>query len=217
VNRARRHAAALVLCAGALLAAACIKPNTFDGAAAPGHGELDRLQAVINARPNLEVVQGQLAELDRQIRAVIAGEDPQIVLEAPTATPTQGCSDPYGHNIGRTSGIEEIYVRPAPTPQQWQRITATLNPVFKANGFRLNWPAGATPPPGSDPQIRDDGARITLINTPGGNDVLNYAYTTGCLLPAAWRTAPPPPDQRPAADPDVHYPYLYGAPGGRTA
>jgi hypothetical protein len=216
VNRAHRRVAALILCAGGLLTAGCIKPTTFDPAAAPAHDELDRLQTVINDRPNLEVVQGQLAELDRRIRAVIAAEDPQIILEAPTAKADHGCVDPYGHNIGQTDGIEDVYVRPAPTPAQWQRITAALDPIFKASGFRLNWPGGSTPPPGSDPQIRDDGAQITLINTPGGNDVLRYSYTTGCLLPATWRTAPPP-DQRPPADPGVHYPYLYGAPGGRTA
>jgi hypothetical protein len=199
-----------------LLAAACVKPTTFDQAAAPDHGELDRLQTTINDRPNLEAVEKQLTALDGQIRAAIAANAPQTILEPSTAKTDPGCADPYDHNVGQTRGIEDIYARPAPTPEQWKRITATLDPIFGANGFHLNWPPGTTPPEGSDPQLRDDGAQITLINKPGGNDVLRYSYTTGCLLPAAWRTAPPPPDQRPASDPNVHYPYLFGSPGGRT-
>ncbi|MDT5109610.1 MAG: hypothetical protein QOE20_1500 [Mycobacterium sp.] len=216
MSRAGRVVAALVVCTGSL-AVACVKPTTFDPAAAPDHRELDRLQTIINDRPNLEVVQQQLTALDGQIRTVIATDAPQTVLEPSTAKADLGCSDPFDHNIGQTRGIEDIYARPAPTPEQWQRITATLNPIFQANGFHLNWAAGKTPPAGSDPQLRDDGAQITLINTPGGNDVFRYSYTTGCLLPASWRTAAPPADQRPPSDPDVHYPYLYGSPGGRTA
>jgi hypothetical protein len=208
-----RIAAALAV---GLLAAACVKPTTFDGAAAPDHGELDRLQTTINGRPNLEVVEQRLTDLDGRIRAAIAANAPQTILQPSTAKADLRCTDPYDHNIGQSSGVEDIYARPAPTAEQWRRITATLDPVFGANGFHLNWPAGTTPPDGSDPQLHDDGAQITLINKPGGNDVLRYSYATGCLLPAAWRTAPPPPDQRPVSDPNVHYPYLFGSPGGRT-
>lgn len=213
--RARRTSAALTV-GLAVLVAGCVKPTTFDPAAAPDHGELDRLQTTINQRPDLEVVARQLGELDGRIRAAIAANAPQTVLAPSAAKTNVRCADPYDHNIGQIRGIEDVFARPAPTAAQFKRIVAALDPVFKANGFRLNWPAGATPPEGSDPQLRDDGAQITLINTPDGNDVLRYSYTTGCLLPAAWRTAPPP-DQRPASDPNLHYPYLFGPPGGRTA
>ncbi|MFV3441799.1 hypothetical protein ACNJD8_18700, partial [Mycobacterium tuberculosis] len=96
---------------------------------------------------------------------------------------------------------------------------AVQAPVFKAAGFRPNNSVPGDPPqPLGAPnysQIRDDGVTINLVN--GDNrGPLGYSYNTGCHLPAAWRTAPPPLNMRPANDPDVHYPYLYGSPGGRT-
>ncbi|EUA01535.1 hypothetical protein I547_3302 [Mycobacterium kansasii 824] len=94
-----------------------------------------------------------------------------------------------------------------------------LAPVFKAAGFRPNnaAPGDAPLPLGSanDSQIRDDGVLIRLVNG-DEHSPLSYSYDTGCHLPAAWRTAPPPLNMRPPNDPDVHYPYLYGSPGGRT-
>lgn len=106
-----------------------------------------------------------------------------------------------------------------PLPQQWLQIVTELAPVFKAAGFRPNNSVPGDPPqPLGAPnysQIRDDGVTINLVN--GDNrGPLGYSYNTGCHLPAAWRTAPPPLNMRPANDPDVHYPYLYGSPGGRT-
>ncbi|WP_236729635.1 LppA family lipoprotein, partial [Mycobacterium tuberculosis] len=99
------------------------------------------------------------------------------------------------------------------------QIVTELAPVFKAAGFRPNNSVPGDPPqPLGAPnysQIRDDGVTINLVN--GDNrGPLGYSYNTGCHLPAAWRTAPPPLNMRPANDPDVHYPYLYGSPGGRT-
>lgn len=90
--------------------------------------------------------------------------------------------------------------------------------MFSAAGFHSNDDAIPGQPPrplsaDNDSQIRDDGALINLVNH---GSLIAYDYDTGCHLPAAWRTAPPPPDMRPPNDPNVHYPYLYGSPGGRT-
>jgi hypothetical protein len=60
----------------------------------------------------------------------------------------------------------------------------------------------------------DDGSIIEMIDNPGS--VLGYEYSTGCRLPAAWRTDRPPAELRPVDDTDAHYPYLYRSPGGRT-
>jgi Lipoprotein confined to pathogenic Mycobacterium len=193
---------------------ACVKPSTFNPAAAPDNAELDRLQKTINDRPDLEVAQQQLAVLDAQIRAVIAKYSPQTVIGPSTPKPDRGCVDPFTHNIGDTYAIEKIYARPAPTDHQWKQITDAITPIFAAAKFRPNSPPNTAPVPGTFSQIRDDGATVELINSPG--TVLVYAYSTGCRLPAAWRAIPPPPDQRPPADPGVHYPYLFGSPGGRS-
>ena len=107
-----------------------------------------------------------------------------------------------------------LAARPAPNPQQWQYIKTALAPIFTAAGFHPNYPVGQTPPPGNESQIRDDGALTNLTNPPDLG-VLSYSYTTGCHLPAAWRTGPPPPSLR-GNDPNAHYPYLYGSPGGRA-
>ncbi len=215
-SRRRRLVLAVAVTLVALLGG-CVKPTTFNPYAAPDHDELDRLQRIINDRPDLEVVKDQMATLDGTIRATIAKHSPQTELGPEQAKMGHGCTDPFGHNIGDAYTIENIYARPAPTPEQWQQISADLDPALKAAGFRLNIPTTVTSPLGSNPQIRDDGATIDLINRPGGNNVLNYAYSTGCHLPASWRTAPPPSELRPPDDPGVHYPYLYGSPGGRTA
>jgi len=44
--------------------AGCVKPTTLDPNANPGRGELDRLQKIVNDRPDLETVKQQLADLD---------------------------------------------------------------------------------------------------------------------------------------------------------
>jgi hypothetical protein len=193
----------------------CVKPSTFNPAAAPDNSELDRLQKIVNDRPDLEVAQRQLVDLDGQIRTAIAKYSPQTVVGPSTRKPDRGCVDPFTHNIGDTYAIDKIYARPAPTDQQWKQIADALTPVFSAANFRPNVPPNTAQPAGTFSQIRDDGATVELINSPGA--VLAYSYSTGCRLPAAWRTAPPPADQRPANDSGVHYPYLYGSPGGRTA
>ncbi|BBX72245.1 hypothetical protein H7H78_17380 [Mycobacterium shinjukuense] len=203
-----------------LLLAGCIKPNTFDPYANPGRGELDRLQKIVNERPDLETVEQQLANLDATIRAAIAKYSPQTRFSSlATGHPAGGCNDPFIRTIGRQVSSDVFFGRPAPTPEQWLQIVTELAPVFKAAGFRPNNSAPGDPPqPLGAPnfsQIRDDGTLIRLVN--GDNrSPLGYSYDTGCHLPAAWRTAPPPLNMRPPNDPDVHYPYLYESPGGRT-
>ncbi|GJP28813.1 hypothetical protein NJB18091_15600 [Mycobacterium marinum] len=129
-------------------------------------------------------------------------------------TASTNCVDPFAHNIGQMFGFEKIYARPAPSSGDWTEITAELGPVMQAAGFHANVPKDVAPAPGNFSQIRDDGTTVDLINNAG--NVLVYSYTTGCRLPAAWRSAPPPPENRPLNDPNVHFPYLYGGPGGRT-
>jgi hypothetical protein len=192
----------------------CVKPTTFNPYAAPDTSELDRLQRQINDRPDLEVVQRQLADLDARIRATIAKSSPSTQMPPSTPLASSVCADPFSHNIGQSQGIDQVAANPAPTSGSWTEISDDLRPVLTAAGFRANTPPGVTPPPGTFSFIRDDGATIELKYSPG---VLLYKYSTGCHVPAAWRTSPPPPDQRPLNDPDVHYPYLYGSPGGRKA
>jgi hypothetical protein len=215
MTRHRRIATLLIAVMVGVALPSCIKPSTFNPAAAPDNAELDRLQKTINDRPDLEVAQRQLTDLDAQSRAVIAKYAPQTVIPPSTPKSDHGCVDPFTHNIGDTYTIEKIYARPAPSDQQWQQITEALRPILDSAKFRPNVPPNTAQTPGTLSVIRDDGATIDLINSPGA--VLAYSYSTGCRLPAVWRTAPPPPDQRPTNDSGVHYPYLYGSPGGRTA
>jgi hypothetical protein len=201
----------------ATMSAGCAKPTTLDPHANPGRGELDRLQKIVNDRSDLETIQHQLADLDATVRAAIAKYSPATTFSStPMSDATNGCNDPFNRSIGRQVGSDRFEGRPAPSPQQWLQITTELAPVFSAAGFRPNdTVAGQPPRPLSaedDSQIRDDGALIHL----GTNPLVLYDYNTGCHLPAAWRTAPPPLDMRPSNDPDIHYPYLYGPPGGRN-
>ncbi|VBA54278.1 LppA family lipoprotein [Mycobacterium pseudokansasii] len=217
MNRARRPLTAGLLSI-TLLLTSCLKPNTLDPYANPGRDELDRLQTIVNQRPDLETVQQQLANLDATIRAAIAEYAPQTKFSStPVSHPTNGCNDPFVRTIGRQEESDHFFGEPAPTPEQWLQIVTELAPVFKAAGFRPNNSAPGDPPlplgSANDSQIRDDGTLINLVNH---GHLLAYSYNTGCHLPAAWRTAPPPPNMRPPNDPDVHYPYLYGSPGGRT-
>jgi hypothetical protein len=204
---------ALIVALSAVLPS-CVKPTTFNPYAAPDTSELDRLQRQINDRPDLEVVQRQLADLDAQIRATIAKSSPSTRLPPSAPLASSVCGDPFSHNIGQSQGIDQVAANPAPTSGSWTAISEDLRPVLTAAGFRANTPPGVTPAPGTFSFIRDDGATIELKYSPG---VLLYKYATGCHLPATWRTSAPPPDQRPLNDADVHYPYLYGPPGGRKA
>src|SRR5215467_2962931 len=95
-----RHSAALVGLAAML--AGCIKPTTFNPYANPGRGELDRLQKIVNARPDLENTQQQLADLDATIRAVIAKYSPPTQFSGtPIIQSINGCYDPFNRTIGR--------------------------------------------------------------------------------------------------------------------
>jgi hypothetical protein len=211
-----------VFLGAAVLLAGC-KPNTLDPYANPGRKELDRRQKIVNDRPDLETVVQQLANLNDAIDAAIAKYSPQTQFSSNKVDQsTNGCDDDFNRSIGRQEKSDDYFGEPAPTPGQWRQIVTELAPVFSAAGFRPNNAAPGQPPlPLGDPndsQIRDDGALIDLVNLvdASGKGPVHYSYNTGCHLPAAWRTAPPPPNMRPGNDPDVHYPYLYGPPGGRT-
>lgn len=201
-----------------LLLAGCIKPTTLDPHANPGRDELDRLQKIVNGRPDLETVEQQLTNVDAKIRATIAKYSPQTQFSSTAIIhPTNGCKDPFNRTIGKQEESDHFFGEPAPNNEQWLRVVTELAPVFSAAGFRPNNSAPGVPPPTpgapNDSQIRDDGALINLVNH---GKLVDYNYDTGCHLPAAWRTAPPPPDMRPPNDPNVYYPYLYGSPGGRS-
>lgn len=211
---------AVVLLGVTLPLAGCMKPTTLDPYANPGRKELDRLQKIVNERPDLETAEQQLANLNSAIEAAIAKYSPQTQFSSTKVSQsTNGCYDPFNRSIGRQEKSDDYFGAPAPTAGQWLQIVTELAPVFSAAGFRPNNSAPGIPPPplgdANDSQIRDDGALINLVNGKA-NGPMNYSYDTGCHLPAAWRAAPPPPNMRPGNDPDIHYPYLYGSPGGRT-
>lgn len=52
----------------------------MDPFADAGHDELDRQQRTVNARPDLETVEKQLAELDATVRATVTKYSPQTVF-----------------------------------------------------------------------------------------------------------------------------------------
>ncbi|OBJ49637.1 LppA family lipoprotein [Mycobacterium sp. 1423905.2] len=175
----------------------------------PGRAELDRMQKIINGRPDLEAVQHQLVDLDVAIRAAIAKYAPQVRFSSTrTSQQSNGCPDPFTRNIGRQERSDHFFGEPGPSAQQWAAVVAELAPTFAAAGFQRA-DSGA----GNDSQLRYDGALINLVNH---GHLIDYNYDTGCHLPAAWRSAPPPAQLRPANDPGVHYPYLYEPPGGRS-
>ena len=212
----RKVTVALVM---ATLSTACVKPTTLNPYANPGRNELDRLQKIVNERRDLDTVEQQLADLDAKIRATIAKYSPQTKFSStPITHPTNGCKDPFVRTIGRQEESDHFFGEPAPSSDQWLQITTDLAPIFSAAGFhQSDLTPGRPPRPPSadnDSQNRDDGASVELVNH---GTLIAYSYDTGCRLPAAWRTAPPPPDMRPPNDPNVHYPYSYGPPGGRTA
>lgn len=197
-----------------------IKPTTFNPYADPVHKELDQLQKIVNERPDLETVQQQLANLDETIRATIAIFTADNSSRAPwwATGRTAATSRPLASSVAKSIATCSPVVQ-RPLLSSGVQIVNELAPLFSAAGFRPNNSAPGKPPlpvgAPNDSQIRDDGALINLVNGKDGSP-LDYSYDTGCHLPAAWRTAPPPPQMRPGNDPDLHYPYLYGSPGGRT-
>jgi hypothetical protein len=218
-SRRPGYRTAVVAVVIATSSAGCYKPTTLDPNANPGRNELDRLQKIVNDRPDLEVVKQQLADLDTHIRAAVAKYSPETKFSGtPISHPTNGCNNPFVRTIGRQEQSDQFAGQPGAFSEHWLQITTELAPVFSAAGFHANDDAVPGQPArplsaDNDSQIRDDGALINLVNH---GSLVAYDYDTGCHLPAAWRTAPPPPDMRPPNDPNVHYPYLYGSPGGRT-
>lgn len=211
---------AVALLAGTLAVTGCVKRTTIDPNANPGRSELDRLQTIVNARPDLEVVERQLSDLDAAIREAVAKHSPQSRFSVMAASHLRnGCQDPFTRSIGRQVNSDMFFADPPPSAAQWLQIAGQLAAVFRAAGFMPNNSAPGSPPlpvgSANDSQSREDGATVKLVNGVDGSP-LDYSYDTGCHLPAGWRTAPPPLDARPSNDPNVHYPYLYGAPGGRT-
>lgn len=214
-----RLAAALL--AITLVVTGCVKRTTINPDANPGRSELDRLQVMVNARPDLEAVEQQLGNLDAAIRSTIAKHSPQSQFSTMSAGHLRnGCRDPFTRNIGRQANSDMFFAEPPPSAAQWLQIVTELAPVFTTAGFTPDNSAPGSPslPVGAanDSQSRGDGAKIKLVNGEAGSP-LDYSFDTGCHLPASWRTAPPPPDLRPSNDPNVHYPYLYRSPGGRSA
>ena len=195
----------------ALILSGCVKPDTFDPYANPGRSESDRLQRIVNGRPDLETVERQLADLDALIRTAIAKHSPRSVFSTVPATHlANGCQQPFTRSIGRQINSDMIFVQPAPSLAQWSQIVAELAPLFATAGLSTDNSGSA-----NFSQRRDDGVTIKLVNGQDGSP-LDYSYDTGCHLPAGWRTAAPPPGWRPANDPNVHYPFLFEPPGGRS-
>ena len=217
MNRALQY---LMLFSVLLALDGCFKPTTFNPNANPGRHELDRRQETVNARPDLEIVQEQLAYLDTAIRAAIAKYSPHTAWSSIADSPaTNGCNEPFGRTVGRQLNSDLFFAEPAPSSPAWLQIATELAPLFSATGFHSNTSAPGDPPlplgASNDSQIRADGALIDLVNG-SPQSPLHYQNDTGCHLPSAWRTAPPPPRLLPFDDPDVHYPYLYKSPGGRS-
>ncbi|AKN16266.1 hypothetical protein MHAE_06162 [Mycobacterium haemophilum DSM 44634] len=215
----KRGVVVAVLSAMAAVLTGCVDPATYNPNPIPGHGELDRLQKIVNQRPDLETVVQQLASIDVTIRATITKYSSATQFSTVQVShQINGCSGPFIAAIGRQQDTDLFFGSPAPTSAQWLQIVTELAPVFAAANFRPNNSAPGSPPlplgAPNNSQISDDGALINLVN--GDSDSpLDYSTDTGCHLPAAWRTAPPPPSMRPGNDPNVHYPYLYESPGGR--
>ena len=181
----------VVLMGMATASAGCIKPRTFSPYANPGRDELDRLQKIVNQRPDLETVEHQLADLDAVIRASVAKHSPaEKFSSTPVLQSTNGCNNPFERSIGRQVGSDSFAIEPAPSRDQWTQIATELAPIFSAAGFHQNdlTPGEPPRPPSADDdsQIRDDMALINFVN--GGNLVM-YSYNTGCHLPAACPTA----------------------------
>ncbi|MBY0442916.1 MAG: LppA family lipoprotein [Mycobacteriaceae bacterium] len=217
MNRAPRY---LALLSAMLMLNGCIKPTTFNPYANPGRPELDRLQEIVNARPDLELVKQQLAQLDIAIRATITKYSPQTTWSSIVISHSpNGCMNPFGRTIGSQVNSDLFFAEPAPDSASWLQIVTELAPVFSAAGFHPNNSAPGDPPlplgAANDSQIRTDGTLIDFVNGNARSPV-DYHHDTGCHLPSAWRTAPPPLSMRPPNDPNVRYPYLYKSPGGRS-
>lgn len=196
------------------LVSGCVKDTTFNPYAKPDQGDLDQLQKTVNDRADLETATQQLTALDSQIGSVIARISTQTLIGPSIPKPDRGCIDPFGHTIGDDDRVQQIAARPAPTTAQFHQVVDTLIPILTNTGFSAVTQANSPSDSSTLAWVDGDGARIKLINSAG--NVLLYDYSTGCRLPAAWRTSSPPADRRPIDDPDVRYPYLYESPGGRT-
>lgn len=171
----RRITAGLVILGLSAALTGCVKPNTFNPYAAPEKNELNRLQTIIDDRPDLATATRQLMDLDRQIRSAYSRYAPQSVLPPSTPSPDRGCSDPFGHNTGDTYTIDRVVAKPAPTEEQWQQIKAELQPILAAAGFTPNYPPGASQPSDILNVRSGDGGMIEIS---GGG--LIYHATTGC-------------------------------------
>ncbi|MGD1112349.1 MAG: LppA family lipoprotein, partial [Mycobacterium sp.] len=149
--------------------AGCVKPTTLDPNANPGRGELDRLQKIVNDRPDLETVKQQLADLDTRIRAAVAKYSPETKFSStPISHPTNGCNNPFVRTIGRQEQSDQFAGQPGAFSEHWLQITTELATVFSAAGFHSNGDAIPGQPPrplsaDNDSQIRDDGALINLV------------------------------------------------------
>lgn len=205
----------------ALGSVGCINARDVDPAAKPDETELNRLQETVNARPEMEVVQGQLRDLQAQVQQAITRIVPGAVLpESPSADPGQpppgrleACVEPFNHTVGRRyrSG-EFVSTGGGFTLQQWQQLVDAMTPIFDAAGF--SYDSARYGPPGPDhrnnSQARDDGVRIEFLGSVHDDGPVLFGYEISCNLPAAWRTGPLPADQFATIAPGAHYPYLYG-------
>jgi hypothetical protein len=208
VTRAWR-AAATTLCV-AIALTGCVKSTTFNPYAPPDNKELDRLQTVVNDQADLEPTKQALLELDTKIRAAIAEHSPHTVLATYGIDASEGsCVEPYTWTIGTQYNSAHVSGKPAPDAQQWQRIVDEITPEFAQAGFHesANTAAGRVSQSNGE-------AFVELTNGSGGSPLM-YKFSTGCRMPTAWRTSPPPPGTD-SHDAEIHYPYLFGSPGGRT-
>ncbi len=206
----RAYRAAVAVLAVTMTVSACIKSTTFNPYAPPDTGELDRLQQTVNAAADLEPTRAVLNQLDTQIRATIAKYSPQTMLAPYGIKEAFGnCQQPYTWAVGQQYTPAPLSGKPAPTAAQWQQITAALKPVFDNAGFQ----------PGKEPIIDGiaygDGSAFVSLTNGGEQGTLMSKASTGCRMPTAWRSTPPPPGTF-TPDPVFHYPYLFGGEGGRS-
>lgn len=215
------HRAATVAVVLTVLAAGCAQPpvpRDVDPAAKPGAAEQDRLQKIVNARPDLDTVRQQLAQIASSVRATIDRHAPQSGL---SHTPDNGtnadrpgaiaCVEPFNHTVGQAFNSGD-FLGGVVSDEQWKAIVAELAPVFSDAGLTFN-DAYAPPGPGdqNDSQKHDDTAGNTVtIDLLGRypDKRLRFTYRIGCHLPAAWRTGPAPVGFESGQGPGAHFPYL---------
>ncbi|MGB3484775.1 MAG: LppA family lipoprotein [Mycobacterium sp.] len=206
-------------------AAGCLDARDVDPAARPDESELNRLQEIVNARPDMETVQAHLRDIQARVQQAITRVAPAVMLPAtPRDDPAQPppgrlekCVDPFTHSIGRRyrSG-EFVSIGGGFTDAQWQQLVAELTVTFEAAGFIYDSARYAPPAPDhrNASQFREDGVRIELLGSLRPDGPVVFGYEIECNLPGAWRTSTPPEELRLNLGPGSHYPYLYG--DGRT-